>query len=157
MTTGMTTDMEMTPAKIQTHIDVISCLHFPIADNSENRKKFEEYLCSICSEIGCTGKRRCRATSMTMAQLNLLTGIVSFRDEGSIELGIGEFDRIVTIGKAIRPFNPALADYFDENGGENEKLHIIICMAKSKDPSISLGKLIIPKEYNIKTEKLYRK
>lgn len=99
-------DKNITLGMIESHIDVVTALHFPIADNKENRKKFEEYLCQTCSRIQCTGKGRCRATSMTMAQINLLTGLVKFRDEGSPELGIEGFDRVVTIGHALRPFNP---------------------------------------------------
>lgn len=93
---------------------------------------------------------RCRATNLTMAQINLLTGLVTIRDEGSMELGIGGYDRIVTIGEALEPFNPTLADYFKEEGVE--MLHTMLCLAKSK--GTSLGKLNIPEEYNVKTDKL---
>lgn len=143
---------KITPGMIESHIDIITVLHFPIADNPENRKKFEEYLCQTCSRIQCTGTGRCRATSTTMAQINLLTGLVKFRDEGSRELGIEGFDRIVTIGQALRPFNPMLADYFEEDG--KQELHIAICFAK-KERGSSLGKLTIPKDYNIKIEKVF--
>lgn len=143
---------KITPGIVQSHIDVICALHVPVADNPENRKKFEEYLCTACSKIQCTGVGRCRATSTTMAQINLLTGLVTFRDEGSRELGIEGFDRVVTIRHALRPFNPALADYFEEDG--MQELHVLICLSKSKNPNISLGTLVVPKEYNIKTEKI---
>lgn len=43
----------ITMAMILSHIDVINCLHYPIADNPENRKKFDEYICSICCKISC--------------------------------------------------------------------------------------------------------
>lgn len=142
--------IQITSAVIQSHIDVITALHHAIADTPENRKKFEDYICGICCKRGCTGRGRCKATSLTMAQINLLTGLVTIRDEGSMELGIGGYDRIITIGEALEPFNPALADYFKEDGvGE---LHTALCLAKSK--SISLGKLNIPVEYNVKTDKL---
>lgn len=75
-----------------------------------------------------------------------------FRDDGSRELGIEGFDRVVSIGKAIRPFNPVLADYFDEDG--KEELHIKICLAK-KESGGSLCTLTIPKDYNVKTEKVF--
>lgn len=143
---------KITSGKIQAHADVVTALHFPIADNPQNRKKFEEYLCQTCSMIQCTGTGRCRATSTTMAQINLLTGLVTFRDEGSRELGIEGFDRVVTIGHALRPFNPMLADYFEEDG--NQELHVLICLA-NKESGTVLGKLIIPKDYNIKTEKVF--
>jgi len=142
----------ITPGIIESHIDVIRALHFPIADNTENRKRFEEYLCQVCSRIRCTGRGRCRATATTMAQINLLTGLVTFRDEGSPELGIEGFDRVVTIGNAIRPFNPVLADYFEEDGVQ--ELHTLICIAK-KESGTSLGTLVIPKDYNIKTKKIF--
>lgn len=142
---------KITPGIIQAHIDVIMALHFPIADNSENRKKFEEYMCQTCSRIQCVGIGRCKATSKTMAQINLLTGLVAFRDEGAPELGIEGFDRVVTIGHAIRPFNPMLADYFEEDG--KQELHVLICLAKKE--GTSLGTLIIPAGYNIKTEKVF--
>lgn len=143
---------KITPGTILAHIDVITALHFPIADNKENRKKLEEYLCQTCGRIQCAGIGRCRATSMTMAQINLLTGLVKIRDEGSRELGIEGFDRVVTIGHAIRPFNPMLADYFEEDG--KQELHILICLAKKENGSI-LGTLVIPKDYNIKAEKVF--
>jgi len=143
---------KITPGIVQAHIDVIKSLHFPIADNSENRKKFEEYMCSACAKIQCTGIGRCRATAKTIAQINLLTGLVTFRDEGSPELGIEGFDRVVTIGHGIRPFNPMLADYFEEDGVQ--ELHILICITK-KEGKTSLGTLVIPKDYNIKTEKVF--
>lgn len=145
---------KITPGIIRAHLDMIMALHFPIADNSENRKKFEEYMCQVCSRIRCVGIGRCRATAMTMAQINLLTGLVTFRDEGSPELGIEGFDRVVTIGEALKPFNPILAEYFEEE--DNQTLHVIICMAKSENPDISLGKLAIPKEYNVKVNKLVK-
>lgn len=142
--------IQITSAVIQAHIDVITALHFAIADTPENRKKFEDHICGICCKRGCTGRGRCKATSLTMAQINLLTGLVTIRDEGSMELGIGGYDRIITIGEALEPFNSALADYFKEDGvGE---LHIVLCLAKSK--GVSLGKLNIPVGYNVKTDKL---
>jgi hypothetical protein len=141
---------EITPVIIQSHIDVITSLHYAIADNPENRKKLEDYVCNVCCKIGCTGRGRCKTTSLTMAQINLLTGLVTIRDEGSMELGIGGYDRVITIGEALKPFNPILADYFKEEG--KEMLHTILCLAKSK--GTSLGKLNIPTEYNVKTDKL---
>lgn len=146
--------IDTSPAKIQAHLDVIRTCHFPIADNSENRKIFENYICSICEKISCTGKGRCKATDRTFAQLNLLTSLVIYRDEGSIELGIDGFDRVVTIGKALRPFNPILADYFAED--DIQELHALICLAKSKNENIILGKLVIPKEYNVKVDKIFK-
>jgi len=137
-------DKKITPGMILAHLDVIKALHFAIADNPENRKKFEDYMCQICSRVWCSG--RCKATSRTMAQINLLTGFVTFRDEGSPELGIEGFDRVVTIGHAIRPFNDALADYFEEDG--KQELHALICLAKKE--GTSLGTLVVPKSYNIK-------
>lgn len=142
--------MEITPAIVQSHIDVIAALHCAIADTHENRKKFEDHVCRVCCKIGCTGRGRCKATSLTMAQINLLTGLVTIRDEGSMELGIGGYDRVVTIGEALEPFNPVLADYFKEEG--IEILHTMLCLAKSKD--VSLGKLNIPAGYNVKIDKL---
>lgn len=144
--------IDTSPAKIMAHIDIIQTCHFPIADNKENRKIFEEYVCTICAKISCTGRGRCRATDKTFVQLNLLTPLVSYRDEGSRELGIEGFDRVMTIGDAIRPFNPILADYFDEE--DIQTMHAIICISKDKDAS--LGKLIIPREYNVKVNKLLR-
>lgn len=144
--------IDTSPARIMAHIDVIQTCHFPIADNKENRKIFEDHACSACAKIQCTGKGRCRATDKTFAQLNLLTPLVSYRDEGSPELGIEGFDRVMTIGEAIRPFNPILADYFDEE--DIQVMHAIICIGKDKDAS--LGKLIIPHEYNVKVNKLLR-
>lgn len=147
-----TLKIDTSPAKILSHIDIIQTCHFPIADTPENRIKFEEYICEVCDKISCTGRRRCRATATTMAQINLLTAIVSFKDEGSVELGIDGFDRVITIGKALRPFNPILADYFED--GDNQFLHAIICAAKNKSPDISLGKILIPKDYHVKINKL---
>lgn len=147
----MKNELKITPAIIQAHLDVIMSCHFPIADTPENRKRLEAHICSVCCEMQCTGKGRCRATATTMAQINLLTGFVIIKDEGSPELGIEGFDRIVTIGEAIRPFNPILADYFIEE--KKEELHVWICLAKRKTGA-TLGKLIIPKDYNIKAEKL---
>lgn len=144
----------ITPAMIQAHADVINTCHFPIADNSENRKKFEEYICQICSRIQCVGIGRCKATPKTVAQINLLTGLVTFRDEGSPELGIDSFDRVVTIGHAIRPFNHLLAEYFDEEGVQ--ELHVLICLS-IKEGDMNLGKLVIPKDYNIKVNKVFDK
>jgi len=144
--------IDTSPARIMAHIDVIQTCHFPIADNKENRKIFEYHICSVCAKIQCTGRGRCKATDKTFAQLNLLTPLVSYRDEGSRELGIEGFDRVMTIGEAIRPFNPILADYFDEE--DVQTMHAIICLAKNKDAS--LGKLIIPREYNVKVNKLLR-
>jgi hypothetical protein len=144
--------IDTSPAKIMAHIDIIQTCHFPIADNKENRKIFEEHICNVCAKIQCTGKGRCRATDKTFAQLNLLTPLVSYRDEGSPELGIEGFDRAMTIGDAIRPFNHILADYFDEE--DVQTMHAIICISKDKDAS--LGKLIIPREYNVKVNKLLR-
>lgn len=144
--------IDTSPAKIMAHIDVIQTCHFPIADNKENRKIFQEHICSVCAKIQCTGKGRCRATDKTFAQLNLLTPLVSYRDEGSRELGIEGFDRVMTIGEALRPFNPILADYFDED--DIQMMHAIICI--SKDKNESLGKLIIPREYNVKVNKLLK-
>ena len=142
--------MQITSAIIQSHIDVITALHYAIADSPENRKKLEDYVCSVCCKIGCTGRGRCKATSLTMAQINLLTGLVTIRDEGSMELGIGDYDRVVTIGEALEPFNPALADYFKEEGvGE---LHVTLCLARNN--GTSLGRLNIPAIYNVKTDKL---
>ena len=115
------------PARIMAHIDVIQTCHFPIADNNDNRKIFEGHICTVCAKIYCTGKGRCRATDKTFAQLNLLTPLVSYRDEGSPELGIEGFDRIMTIGEAIRPFNPILADYFDEE--DVQTMHVVICIS----------------------------
>lgn len=151
MAKEMKNELKVTPAIIQAHIDVIGCLHYPIADSPENRKKFEEYICSVCSKIRCTGRGRCKATATTMAQINLLTGLVTFRDEGSPELGIEGFDRIVTIGDALAPFNPVLSDYLKEES--RQELHVLICLAKKE--GTSLGTLIIPKDYNIKTEKVF--
>lgn len=144
-------NMEMTPAVIQSHIDIIAALHYAIADTPENRKKLENHVCTVCCKKLCTGRGRCRATSLTMAQINLLTGLVTIRDEGSMELGIGEYDRIITIGEALEPFNPVLADYFKEDK-DREILHTMLCLAKSR--GVSLGKLKIPAEYNVKTDKL---
>lgn len=144
--------IDTSPARIMAHIDVIQTCHFPIADNKENRKIFEGHICTVCTKIQCTGRGRCKATDKTFAQLNLLTPLVSYRDEGSRELGIEGFDRVMTIGEAIRPFNPILADYFDEE--DVQTMHAIICLAKNKDAS--LGKLIIPREYNVKVNKLLR-
>lgn len=144
--------IDTSPAKIMAHIDIIQTCHFPIADNKENRKIFEDHACAVCAKIQCTGRGRCRATDKTFAQLNLLTPLVSYRDEGSRELGIEGFDRAMTIGEAIRPFNPILADYFDED--DIQMMHAIICISKDKDAS--LGKLIIPREYNVKVNKLLR-
>ena len=141
---------EITPAIVQSHIDVITALHYAVADNPENRKKLEDHICKVCCKIGCTGRGRCKATSLTMAQINLLTGLVTIRDEGSMELGIGGYDRVITIGEALEPFNPVLADYFKEEG--KEMLHTMLCLAKSK--GTSLGKLNIPEGYNVKTDKL---
>jgi hypothetical protein len=67
-----------------------------------------------------------------------------------MELGIGGYDRIITIGEALEPFNPALAEYFKGEGVEI--LHTKLCLAKSK--GVSLGKLNIPAGYNVKTDKL---
>lgn len=145
--------IEITPAVVQSHIDVIKALHYAIADTPENRKKLEDHVCGVCCKIGCTGRGRCRATSLTMAQINLLTGLVTIRDEGSMELGIGGYDRVITIGEALEPFNHVLADYFKEDG--KEKLHTMICLAKSK--GVSLGKLNIPIGYNVKVDKLLGK
>ena len=39
--------IDISPARIMAHIDIIQTCHFPIADNKENRKKFEEYICDI--------------------------------------------------------------------------------------------------------------
>lgn len=142
--------IELTPAAVQSHIDIITSLHCAIADTSENRKRLESHICKVCCKIGCTGRGRCRATDVTMAQINLLTGLVVIRDEGSMELGIGEYDRIITIGEALEPFNPALADYFKEDGVQ--ALHTTICIAKNKN--VSLGKLNIPAEYNVKVDRL---
>lgn len=142
--------IELTPAKIQSHIDIITSLHYAIADTHENRKKLENHICKVCCKIGCTGRGRCRATDVTMAQINLLTGLVVIRDEGSMELGIGGYDRVITIGEAVEPFNPVLADYFKEDG--IGALHAVICLAKNKN--ISLGKLKIPAEYNVKVDRL---
>lgn len=144
--------IDTSPARIMAHIDVIRTCHFPIADNKENRKIFEEHICTVCAKIYCTGRGRCRATDKTFAQLNLLTPLVSYRDEGSVELGIEGFDRVMTIGEALRPFNTILADYFDEEGVQI--MHAVICISKDKDAS--LGKLIIPREYNVKVSKLLR-
>lgn len=148
----MSKEINIDYAKIMAHIDIIQTCHYPIADNKDNRKIFDNYICTICAGISCTGKRRCRAIDKTFAQLNLLTPLVLYRDEGSPELGIEGFDRIMTIGQAIRPFNPILADYFDEDGVQI--MHTIICLTKDKD--ISLGKLIIPQEYNVKVSKLLK-
>lgn len=142
--------IEMTPATVQSHIDIITSLHCAIADTPENRKKLENHICKVCCKIGCTGRGRCRATDVTMAQINLLTGLVVIRDEGSMELGIGEYDRVITIGEALEPFNIALADYFKEDGVG--VLHTAICLAKNKN--VSLGKLNIPAEYNVKVDRL---
>ncbi len=144
--------IDTSPGRIMAHMDVIKTLHFPIPDTPENRKMLEAYICTICAKIQCTGIGRCRVTAMTMAQINLLTAVVTIRDEGSRELGIEGFDRVITIGEALRPFNPMLADYFGDD--DIQELHAIICLAKSKNPNISLGTLKIPKEYNIKTNKL---
>lgn len=142
-------------ARILAHIDIIQTCHLPIADTPENRKIFEAHICDVCAKINCTGVGRCRATAMTFAQLNLLTALVSFRDEGSPELGIDGFDRVVTIGEGLRPFNPVLADYFDEE--DNQFLHALICIAKDKsEGEITLGKLAIPKKYNVKVNKLLK-
>ncbi len=143
--------IEITPAIVQSHIDVITALHCAIADTPENRKKLEDHICRVCCKIGCTGKGRCKATSLTIAQINLLTGLVTIRDEGSMELGIGGYDRVMTIGDALEPFNKMLAAYFKEDG--KEELHTMICLAKSKN--ISLGKLNIPVEYNVRTDRLF--
>ena len=145
--------IEITSAIVQSHIDIITCLHYAIADTPENRKKFEDHICKVCCKIGCTGKGRCRATDLTMAQLNLLTALVVIRDEGSMELGIGGYDRIITIGEALEPFNQALSDYFKEE--DNEALHACLCISKDKD--ISLGKLKIPAWYNVRTDRLLEK
>ncbi len=142
--------IEITPAIIRSHIDIITSLHYAIADTPENRKRLEDHICRVCCKIGCTGIGRCKATDMTMVQINLLTGLVTIRDEGSMELGIGGYDRVVTIGEALEPFNPVLSDYFKEEG--KEALHAMLCIAKDKN--VSLGKLNIPKEYNIKTDRL---
>lgn len=145
----------ITPAMILAHMDVIKTCHRAIADTSENRKIFEDYICSICSRVNCTGKGRCKATDKTFAQLNLLTALVSFRDEGSIELGIEGFDRIMTIGEALVPFNPILADYFLDE--EKQILHAFICLAKDDDKkTLNLGTMVIPKDYNVKVHKLKR-
>ncbi len=138
-------------AKIHAHMDIIRTCHFPIADIEENRKIFEDHACLVCAKIKCTGKGRCKATSLTFAQLNLLTPIVSYRDEGSVELGIIGFDRVMTIGHALRPFNPLLADYFDEK--DVQILHCLVCLAKNKD-DLNIGRLVIPKEYNVRVEKI---
>jgi len=145
--------IELTPATVLSHIDIITSLHYAIADTSENRKKLENHICRVCCKIWCTGRGRCKATDITMAQINLLTGLVVLRDEGSMELGIGGYDRVITIGEALEPFNSVLADYFKEDG--IEALHTTICIAKSKN--ISLGKLKIPIEYNIRTDRLFDK
>lgn len=144
--------IDISPARIIAHIDIIQTCHFPIADNKDNRKIFEEHVCSVCAKIYCTGKGRCKATDKTFVQLNLLTSLVSYRDEGSAELGIEGFDRVMTIGEAIRPFNPILADYFDEE--DVQTMHAVICISKDKD--VSLGKLVIPRDYNVKVNKLLR-
>ncbi len=144
--------MEITPAIVQSHIDIINCLHHAIADTPENRKKLEEHICNVCCKIWCTGRGGCKATDLTMAQINLLTGLVTIRDEGSMELGIGSYDRVITIGEALEPFNPMLAEYFREE--KREELHTVICIAKAKDKDFNLGNLYIPTEYNVKTKKL---
>ncbi len=145
--------VDTSQARILSHIDIIKTCHFAIADTPENRKIFENYICTICAKIKCTGTGRCKATAMTIAQINLLTPIVSFRDEGSAELGIEGFDRVMTIGDAIRPFNLLLSDYFKE--GDNQIFHAIVCMAKRKDSDINLGNIVIPKDYNVKVEKIF--
>jgi len=142
--------MEITPAVVQSHIDIITALHHAIADTPENRKRLEDHICDVCCKIGCTGRGRCKASSLTMAQINLLTGLVTIRDEGSAELGIGDYDRVITIGEALEPFNPILAEYFKEEGIET--LHTTLCLAKGKN--VSLGKLNIPAGYNVKIDKL---
>ena len=142
----------ITYAMILSHIDIIGALHFAIPDTPENRKKLENHVCRVCCKIGCTGEGRCRATDLTMAQINLLTGLVVIRDEGSMELGIGGYDRLITIGEALEPFNPVLSDYFKEEG--KEALHATICIAKSRGENICLGTLKIPEEYNVKTNRL---
>jgi hypothetical protein len=142
--------IEITQAVIRSHIDVVTALHYAISDSPENRKKLENHICNVCCKVGCTGRGRCRATSLTMAQINLLTGLVTIRDEGSMELGIGSYDRVITIGEALEPFNPALSDYFKEE--DKETLHTMLCLAKSK--GVSLGKLNIPAGYNVRTDKL---
>jgi hypothetical protein len=150
--------IEITPAIIQSHIDVITCLHYAIADTPENRKRLEDHVCKICCKKWCTGKGRCKATDLTMAQINLLTGLVIIRDEGSMELGIGEYDRVITIGVALEPFNPELAAYFKEE--DKEALHIMLCLAKNKDTKLGkldLPKLKIPDDYNIRTDRLYQR
>lgn len=148
-----TIKIDTSVARIQAHIDIIQTCHFPIADTQENRKIFEDHICAVCAKIRCTGIGRCKATSLTFAQLNLLTALVSFHDPGSPELGIEGFSRVVTIGEGLRPFNLVLADYFDER--DVQILHAMICIAKSKtEEKISLGKLTIPKEYKVKVNKL---
>jgi hypothetical protein len=100
----------------------------------------------VYCKIGRTGRERerererCKASSLTIAQINLLAGLVTIRDEGSMELGIGDYDRVVIIGEASEPFNAALADYFkEEDVGE---LHVTLCLAKIN--GTSLGRLNIP-------------
>ena len=51
-----TIKIDTSPAKIHAHIDVIQTCHFPIADTPENRKIFENHICSVCAKIRCTGK-----------------------------------------------------------------------------------------------------
>jgi len=140
-------------AKILSHADIIKTCHFAIADTSENRKILENHICSICAKIKCTGVGRCRATATTIAQINLLTPLVSFRDEGSPELGIESFDRVITIGDALRPFNALLSDYLNEE--ENLTLHALVCLA-DKDSNIGFGRLVIPKDYNVKVDKILK-
>ena len=146
------TTIDTNSGRILAHMDIIGSLHHAIPDTSENRKKLEGYICSTCCEIACTGKGRCRAIDITFVQLNLLTALVTIRDEGSPELGIEGFNRVIPIGEALTPFNIALADYLKEE--DNQILHAMICFAKSKNPDITLGKLVIPKGYNIKVNKL---
>ena len=143
---------DITYAMILSHIDIIGALHFAIPDTPENRKKLEKHICNVCCKIGCTGEGRCRATDLTMAQINLLTGLLVIRDEGSMELGIGGYDRIITIGEALVGLNAVLSVYFIEEG--TEWLDGTNCLARGRCKGVSLGMLGIPREYNVKTNRL---
>ncbi len=143
--------------EVMAHIDIINALHQPIVDNKKNRVALINHVCMVCADRRKCVRRqiRCRATDITMIQINILTPIVSIEDPGEADLDIPPFSRLLTIGEVITPFNWALSEYLKEERAAT--IHLALSMMRQQheldemDELLSL-KLHLPPNHGLNLE-----